>query len=80
MVSINFPYYPIIKLFQWGRYQRLQLQYFIEGKKCRINQAKVDKLLSIGINDPAPRNNGNDEDPSAAVHGIPMMHYQTDDI
>ncbi|KAL7485424.1 hypothetical protein ACHAW6_011015 [Cyclotella cf. meneghiniana] len=45
----------------WSRYQRLNYQYFIEGKPSRLNQEKVDKLLSIGINEPAVLSRGEEE-------------------
>eukprot|EP00956_Cyclotella_meneghiniana_P045586 scaffold375581_cov96-Cyclotella_meneghiniana.AAC.1 len=38
----------------WTKYQRNQLQYFHNGKPSKVDQEKVDKLLSIGFNDPPP--------------------------
>lgn len=52
--------------YQWSRYQRLNYKYFIEGKPSRLNQDKVDKLLTIGINDPAPNEAYWEEDDDGA--------------
>ena len=37
---------------QWAKYQRNQMQYFLEGKVSKIDQEKADKLIQIGLNDP----------------------------
>jgi hypothetical protein len=47
-------HFPLSHSTQWAKYQRNQLQYFIEGKDSKVDQEKVDKLLSIGFNDPPP--------------------------
>eukprot|EP00804_Cyclotella_cryptica_P001451 CCRYP_003693-RB/>CCRYP_003693-RB protein AED:0.07 eAED:0.07 QI:443/1/1/1/1/1/5/555/509 len=52
----------------WAKYQRNQLEYFLEGKPSKVSQEKVDKLLSIGFNDPPPARNDQDGDDG-------MMHH-----
>ncbi|KAL3775512.1 hypothetical protein HJC23_000084 [Cyclotella cryptica] len=43
-ISRNHP-----KLGNWSVYQRVQFKYFLEGKASTIDQAKADKLISIGF-------------------------------
>jgi hypothetical protein len=47
---------------QWTRYQRLNYQYFLDGKPSRLTKEKFDKLTGIGINDPAPAGVKEEED------------------
>jgi len=39
------------ELGKWAKYQRDQFAQFMRGKKAKINQDKIDKLLSIGFED-----------------------------
>mmetsp|Transcript_39392 Transcript_39392/g.64521 ORF Transcript_39392/g.64521 Transcript_39392/m.64521 type:complete len:142 (+) Transcript_39392:273-698(+) len=39
----------IPELGKWAKYQRDQYCQFMRGKKAKINQQKIDKLLSIGF-------------------------------
>ena len=43
-ISRNHP-----KLGNWAVYQRVQFKNFLEGKTSTIDQAKADKLISIGF-------------------------------
>jgi len=36
---------------KWAKYQRDQYSLFMRGKKAKINQEKIDRLLSIGFED-----------------------------
>jgi len=60
----------------WSRYQRLNYRYFIEGKPSRLNQEKVDKLLSIGINDPGPNGSYQEETDDGAQEAVPTIQPQ----
>jgi hypothetical protein len=44
------------------------LQYFLEGKPSKVSQEKVDKLISIGFNDPPPCRNDQDGDDGFMHH------------
>ena len=46
----------------WVKYQRSQLQCYLEGKTTKIDQEKADKLLSIGFNDASPSRSEQVED------------------
>jgi hypothetical protein len=43
-ISRNHP-----KLGNWSVYQRVQFKNFLEGKASTIDQARADKLISIGF-------------------------------
>ncbi|KAL7540742.1 hypothetical protein ACHAXR_010356 [Thalassiosira sp. AJA248-18] len=45
-VPMNVP-----ELGKWAKYQRDQYCLFMRGKKAKINQQKIDKLISIGFED-----------------------------